>query len=48
VEFTVGAGVVYLDYEKFPCARCGELLSKENKYYVGPTRAGISLVYILK
>jgi hypothetical protein len=48
VEFTLGAGVVYLDYEKFPCTRCGELLAKNSKYYVGPTRAGISLVYILK
>jgi hypothetical protein len=48
VEFTLGAGVVYLDYEKFPCTRCGELLEKKSEYYFGPTRAGISLVYILK
>jgi hypothetical protein len=48
LEFTLGAGFLYLDYEKYPCARCGELLEKTNKYYVGPTRAGISLVYILK
>lgn len=48
VEFTVGAGVMFLHHEKFECPRCGESLGKENKVYAGPTRAGISLVYILK
>jgi hypothetical protein len=48
VEFTVGVGVAYLDYEKYDCATCGVSLGKESKTYFGPTRAGISLVYILK
>jgi hypothetical protein len=48
VEFTLGAGVVYLEYDKYDCAHCSDFLGKFNKTYFGPTRAGISLVYILK
>jgi hypothetical protein len=48
LEFTVGVGAAYLDYEKFECPRCGDSLGNFRKMYFGPTRAGISLVYILK
>jgi hypothetical protein len=48
IEFTAGAGVLFLEHEKFECPRCGESLGKYKKTYLGPTRAGISLVYIIK
>jgi hypothetical protein len=48
LEFTVGAGVAYMNYEKFDCPLCGTSIGKFNRTYFGPTRAGISLVYILK
>ena len=48
LEATVGVGYVYLDYDKYPCARCGRKIGSETKHYFGPSKAGISLVYILK
>lgn len=48
MEFTFGLGYAYLDYNKYPCASCGEKLKKGNRHYFGPTKAGISLIYFLK
>ncbi len=47
-EATVGAGYVRLQYDKYPCARCGTRIKSEGRNYFGPTRAGISLIYIIK
>lgn len=48
IEGTIGVGFVHLDREKFVCGNCGEKLEEGTKNYVGPTKAGISLIYILK
>jgi hypothetical protein len=48
LEFTVGAGVLFMNYGKYDCPRCGEKIDDYTKTYFGPTRAGVSLVYILK
>ena len=48
VEFTIGAGYAYIDYEKFYCTYCAESRGKKVKHYLGPTRAGISLIYFIK
>ena len=48
VEANVGVGYVYLDYDKYQCATCGRKVNSEHRNYFGPTRAGISLVYIIK
>lgn len=48
LEFTIGAGFAYLDYEKNRCTSCKKKLGDETSWYFGPTRAGISLVYMLK
>ncbi|MCD7935798.1 MAG: DUF3575 domain-containing protein, partial [Tannerellaceae bacterium] len=47
LEFTVGLGYGYMKYDKYDCPRCGEKVTdkKESRHYVGPTRAGITLVY---
>ena len=45
LEATVGVGYAYLEYDKFDCGRCGELLASETKHYVGPTKVGLSLIY---
>lgn len=47
-EFTVGVGVAYLKYDKFLCPRCGEKVGNFDKTYFGPTRAGITLVYLIR
>jgi hypothetical protein len=48
LEFTLGAGYVYLSHEKHDCPKCGESLGTFTKDYFGPTKAGLSLVYVLK
>jgi hypothetical protein len=48
LEFTVGVGALYLNYDKYDCAKCGAAKGSETKTYLGPTRAGITLVYIIK
>jgi len=41
-------GYAYLDYEKNRCTDCKKKLGEESAHYFGPTRAGISLIYMLK
>lgn len=48
VEFTAGAGIVYMKYDKFDCPKCGSKVGTFQKTYLGPTKAGITLVYIIK
>ena len=48
MEFTVGAGYVYLKYDKNRCTDCTKKLGEEISHYFGPTRAGLSLIYMLK
>ncbi len=47
-EFNVGVGVIYMDYDKYGCDKCAELVERKDKTYFGPTRLGISLVYMIK
>lgn len=48
IEATIGAGYAYLDYGKYRCEKCGSKIKDDTKNYWGPTRVGISFVYILK
>lgn len=48
LEATIGAGYAYMKYEKYPCATCGKKIGAETKHYFGPTKAGITLIYIIK
>jgi hypothetical protein len=48
IETTLNVGYMYLDYQKFECGWCGELIGNEKKHYLGPTNASISLIYIIK
>ena len=45
LEATVGLGYAYLEYDKFDCGRCGELIDTEVKHYIGPTKVGLNLIY---
>lgn len=47
-EFTVGAGYIYLDYKKYNCGECDRYEGKQTKHYFGPTKAGISLIFMIK
>jgi hypothetical protein len=48
LEGTIGAGYVWLNYDKFKCGACGEKLGEEKQHYIGPTKAALSLIYIIK
>lgn len=48
LEAQIGAGYARLHYDKYDCIKCGKKIGTENRNYYGPTKAGISLIYIIK
>lgn len=48
LEAEVGFGYAYMDYDKYPCYRCGEKLRGETRHYIGPTKLGLRLIYFIK
>lgn len=48
IEATIGIGYAYLKYDKYKCRECGESLKDGHRNYFGPTKAGISLIYVIK
>ena len=47
LEATVGAGYVYTNYDRYECATCGKFRGTGDRHYFGPTKAGISIIYII-
>jgi hypothetical protein len=48
LEATLGLGYAYLSHTQYPCEVCTSKIADSTKNYFGPTRVGISLIYILK
>ena len=48
VEVSLGVGYVHAEYDKYNCTTCGKKMGKGNADYIGPTKAAISLIYMLK
>lgn len=48
LELNAGIGYARLQYDKYECRTCGEKVGSEKRNYFGPTKAGISLIYIIK
>lgn len=48
LEATFGFGYIYFDYSRYECQTCGKKLEDSHKNYFGPTKAGLSLIYILQ
>ena len=48
LEFNIGAGFAYMKYDKFDCQRCSDKLGSYSKSYMGPTKIGINLIYVIK
>lgn len=48
VEASLGVGYARLHYDRYQCNKCGSLLGKEKRNYWGPTKASISVSYIIK
>jgi len=49
IETTVGFGYFHAQYDRFDCPTCGDRTGRglTNNYF-GPTKAGISLIYIIQ
>jgi len=48
LEFNIGIGAAYLDYDRFSCAVCDRDPEAKDKFYFGPTRAGVTLTFHLR
>lgn len=48
LEATIGVGYAYLNYDKYKCEHCGEKIKEGNRNYFGPTKAGVTLIYMIK
>lgn len=48
LEASLGVGYAYMDYDRYVWQKCGKFLSHDRMNYFGPTKAAISLIYILK
>ncbi|MCD7977803.1 MAG: DUF3575 domain-containing protein [Tannerellaceae bacterium] len=48
IEAVVGIGYAHLKYDKYPCDKCGEKIKDGIRNYVGPTKLGVNLIYIIK
>lgn len=48
IEASLGFGYMNLDYDKYHCEKCGEKIGEMTKHFIGPTKAAISLIYIIK
>lgn len=48
LELEAGAGYTYFDYDRFKCAKCGVKEKSDKKGFWGPTKAAVSLVYMIK
>ena len=44
----IGLGYLQVDYDKFYCPTCGERVDHYRTGYVGPTKVGVSIIYLLK
>ncbi len=48
LEAEIGLGYARLQYDKYPCEKCGTRIARETKNYWGPTKAGLSLIFMIK
>ena len=46
LEVEAGVGLVYADYTKSLCDKCGRKVSDENRWYAVPNKVAVSLVYL--
>jgi hypothetical protein len=48
VEFNVGVGAARMTYRKYGCDKCDALEDTVTRTYFGPTRAGVTLSFMIK
>lgn len=48
LELELGVGYARLVYDKYECTQCGDRLGSGHRNYIGPTKASVSLIYLIK
>ena len=48
LNLALGAGYVYLRYDRYDCGACGDRTGSFGRHYVGPTKACVSFVYFIR
>lgn len=48
LEFNVGVGYARMNHDVYERPKCGLFLGEQEKNYLGITKIGVSLVYLLK
>lgn len=48
LEASVGVGYIYFDRKKYLGHKCGKFINERGSNYFGPTKLGLSVIYILK
>lgn len=48
MEANIGFGYNYIKYDKYEPCDCGDHLGNESTNYFGPTRIGLSFIYLIK
>lgn len=46
IEATLGLGYVHFRYNKYICQECAELEGRYKRNYYGPTKLGVSIIYL--
>lgn len=47
LEFSIGAGYLYRDYDKYLCIECEDRLDHYKKHYFGITKAAIAIIFFI-
>ena len=47
VEASLGAGYLYLSYDKYNCGSCGRHQGSYHRHYIGPTKAAVTFIYFI-
>ena len=47
LEATLGFGYIYSSYDIYECATCCDFKNSDKKHYFSPTKAGISIIYMI-
>lgn len=48
LEPSIGFGYAYMSYDKYNNAVCGDKIKSEKSHYFGPTKIGITLIFMIK
>jgi hypothetical protein len=48
LEFTVGAGIYRIEYDRFTCEKCDRNATPKAKTYLGPSHLGVTAVFLFK